>query len=100
MPPETENEPVTPAGTSAVNFASSPAAAPPSIEVATPLTNEKSLKSSATVPSSGSARLPSGTEKTAPCVGFKTAPAWSVSVEEPATPTVYTSVPPSLTTIG
>lgn len=92
--------PFTTAGTSTVNFASSPAAVPPRIALATPLTNVKSLRSIVTVPSSGSVRLPSGTEKTAPCVGFKIDPAASVSVEDPATPAAYSNVPPALTTIG
>ena len=100
MPPETENEPVTPAGTSAANFASSPAATPERTGFATPFTKVKSVMSTITVPSEGRASVPAERSKNVFCTGLMIAPALSVSVEESATVAAFASVPPAFTMIG
>ena len=100
MPPETENEPVTPAGTSAENFASSPAATPVRSGVATPFTNVKSVMSTETVPSSGKTSVPEERSKNAFWAGLRIAPALSVRVEASPMVTAFSRMPPAFTTIG
>ena len=78
-PPETESAPETPAGRSAVNFASSPAAAPERIGIGTPFTKVNPVMSTATVPSAGRLSEPPETSKYAFCAGLRSVPAPSVS---------------------